>query len=263
MTAEHGGPGIERSPHRRALARLVAPRVDRVVGVSASQIPDLRRLGYRPDAIRIVPNGSAEPALTTSRRDLRRELGLTEDEIVVLLVATLRPEKRADVFVDAVAAARGEDERVRGVIAGAGQLLEEIRRRASATGDGILVLGERPDIPDLMNCADIVCLTSDVEGMPLAALEAMSVGRPLIATAVGGMRELVEPSRTGLLVHPGDPRAFADSILELARDPCRRSAMGDEARVRHLAKHTAELMIERYADVLSELTPPSDRHSTG
>jgi len=237
--------------------------VDRVIAVSESQVSDLRRLGYRPSAIRIVPNGSAEPTLAKSRAELRRELDLTDDEIVVLLVAALRPEKRADVFVDAIAVARGEDRRVRGMVAGGGPLLEEIRRRASSTGDGVLVLGERPDVPDLMHCADVVCLTSDVEGMPLAALEAMSVGRPLVATAVGGMRDLVEQSRTGLLVEAGDPRAFADAILELAHDPRRRSKMGAEGRARYLANYTAERMIEHYADLLYELTRPADRPGSG
>ena len=252
VAIEQSGPGMQHGWQRRALSKLAARGVDRVVAVSRSQIPELRQLGYTAEAIRIIPNGSTEPLVTRPPAEVRRELGLAENDVVVLLVAALRPEKRADVFVDAIALARARDPRVRGLIAGGGPLLEEIQRRATSTRDGLLVLGERSDVPNLMNCADLVALSSDVEGIPLAVVEAMAVGRPVIATDVGGIPEVVAPS-TGMLVPPRSPAALSQAILELAAAPGVRAALGAEGRAQFVANFTADLMVERYARLLDEV----------
>jgi len=251
------GPGTHLGPQQRGLVRLVARRVDRVVAVSRAQIPELRRLGYRTEAIEVIPNGSTEPVPVRSSAEVRRELGLGERDIVVLLVAALRPEKRPDVFVEAIKRAHGSEPRIRGVIAGGGPLLDAVRSSGSFD-DGIHVLGERSDIPDLMNCADVVSLSSDVEGIPLAAVEAMGSSRPVIATDVGGMREVVSTA-TGVLVPPADPESFSQAILELAAAPEIRISMGLEARARFVAEFTADLMVERYARLFDEVLSVSRR----
>jgi glycosyltransferase involved in cell wall biosynthesis len=251
VAIEQGGPGIHTSRHRRGLRRLVAPRVDRVIPVSASQVPELVRLGYKESSVRVIPNGSAPPATTRHVEDIRNALGLGADDVVALLVASLRPEKRPDVFVEAVGLARARDPRLRGVIAGDGPLRERIL--SSATNGDVLLLGERQDVADLMTCADVVCLSSDVEGIPLALVEAMALGRPIVATDVGGVTEVVEPSSTGLLVPAGDPAAFSKALLELADDAAKREAMGARAFERFQRNFTAEQMIDRYAAVLAEV----------
>jgi glycosyltransferase involved in cell wall biosynthesis len=186
---------------------------------------------------------------------MRRQLGLDADDVVVVLVAALRPEKRADLFVEAVVRARREDPRIRGLVVGDGPELPRIRARAETTGGAVLVLGERSDVPDLMSCADAVCVTSYAEALPITVLEAMAVGRPVIATAVGGVPEVIAHRETGLLVSSCDPGAFAEAILELAARPERGRAMGDAARARFLNGYTVELMVERYVDMLSEIGP--------
>lgn len=251
------GPGAHLGPQQRGLVRLVARRVDRVVAVSRAQIPELRSLGYRADAIEIIPNGSTEPVPSRSSAEVRRELGLGEHDIVVLLVAALRPEKRPDVFVEAIKRAHAREPRVRGVIAGGGPLLDATRSSGSAS-DGLHVLGERSDVADLMNCADVVSLSSDVEGIPLAAIEAMASSRPVIATDVGGMREVVSTA-TGVLVPPADSESFSQAILELAAAPEARISMGLEGRARFVAEFTAELMVERYARLLDEVLSARQR----
>jgi glycosyltransferase involved in cell wall biosynthesis len=252
VAIEQGGPGLPRSRERRVLLRVVAPRIDAVVAVSASQEPELRQLGYRTEAIHVIPNASHEPVPTRAPGVVREELGLGESDVVVLLPAALRPEKRADVFVDAVALARRRDARLRGVIAGGGPLLPEITDRAGSTDGAVLVLGERSDVADLMSAADVVCLSSDVEGIPLAALEAMALGQPLVATAVGGLCEVVEPRRTGILIPPNDPGALADAVLELAESPSLRAELGARAKDRFRATYRADHMIERYEELFGQ-----------
>ena len=253
VIVEQGGVGIRRGLHRTLLARLVTPRVEGVVAVSRSQIPDLLRLGYREDRIRVIPNGVANHDPSRTRAEVREELGLEPSDVVVALVACLRPEKRADVFIDAVTLARRSDRRIHGLVVGGGTEFAEIERRARAAGDGVQLLGERPDVANLMLAADAVCLSSDVEGLPLAVVEAMSLAKPVIATDVGGLRDAVVSGRTGWLVPRRDPDTYASALLELAADVPRARRMGEEGKRLFEKRFTAEAMTDRYAEMLSEL----------
>jgi len=253
VAIEQGGVGIPRGRHRVVLARVVAPRVDRVVAVSGTQIPDLLRLGYREDRVRVIPNGVAGHRPSRTRDEVREELGFGASDVVAALVAGLRPVKRPDVFVEAVARARRHDRRVHGLVAGGGPEFGAIARQARATEGGVRLLGERADVADLMLAADAVCLSSDVEGLPLAVVEAMSLAKPVISTDVGGLRDAVVPGETGWLVPRRDPDAYAQALLELAADAPRARQMGKVGEERFQAHFTAEAMSDRYAEVLSEV----------
>lgn len=256
VTAEHAGSGFVRGAHRTLLAQVVARTVDHVVCVSASQVPDLRGLGYREPAIHVIPNGIPDVEPTRPAAEIRRGLGLGEEDFVALLVANLRAEKRVDVFVESIAQATRTDPRIRGVVVGGGPELELARSQARSAHGAVLVLGERSDVPDLMGCADAVCLSSDLEAVPLTLLEAMAARKPVIATAVGGVPEIVTEGETGLLVPPGDPAAFAEATLALAADPDLGRRMGEKARVRFESKYTVELMTDRYVALFSALGRP-------
>ncbi len=259
VTVEQGGVGIPRRRHRSLLTRIVAPRVDGVVAVSGSQIPDLRRLGYRPERIRVVPNGIADHRPTRSRAEARKALGYGSNDVVAGLVASLRPEKRPDVFVEAVARARARNPRIHGLVVGGGTERTSLEPRARAAD--VQLLGERDDVPDLMVAVDAVCLSSDVEGLPLAVVEAMSLARPIIATDVGGLRDAVVHGTSGWLVPPGDPDAYADALLELAADPDRARAMGEQGLRRFEGRFTADAMADGYAQLLREVV--AERHPRG
>jgi glycosyltransferase involved in cell wall biosynthesis len=246
------GPGAPRSRYRDLLARLLSPRVDGVIAISEAQLPRLRGVGYPSDAIRIVPNGVEPPVVARSRDEVREALGIGPSEFLALLVATLRPEKRAELFVGAVRRAHAADSRVRGVVAGGGSELERVR--ASAGGNGVVrVLGPRADVPDLMVAADAVCLASDAEGVPMVLLEAMALGRPVVATRVGGVAEAVEAGETGLLVPLGDEAAFAAALLQLVADPEFSSRLGEKGRQRHHERFGIDRMVEEYARVFEEV----------
>jgi glycosyltransferase involved in cell wall biosynthesis len=226
--------------------------VDAVIAVSEAQLPLLRRLGYRSDAIRIVPNGVEVTVVTRPPREVREALGIGPSELLALLVATLRPEKRGELFAAAVRRAHAADPRVRGVIAGGGSEFERVR--AFAGDDGVVqVLGPRDDVPDLMGAADVVCLVSDAEGVPMVLLEAMAVGRPVVATRVGGVSEAVEPEETGLLVPPKDEAALAAALLRLAANPGLRRRLGENGRQRHRECFGIDRMVEEYAQVFEDV----------
>ena len=258
ITVEHGGAGLPRAPHRRLLVRAVAPRIDRVVAVSATQLEELQSLGFQTERITVIPNGIPTPSPTRPREVVRAELDLGEDDVLALLVATLRPEKRADAFVEAVRRAHGRAPRVRGVIAGGGPELARVQSLAAEAPAVVRVLGERSDVPDLIAAADIVCLTSSYEGLPMTILEAMALSRPVVATNVGGIPDAITDGHTGRLVPPGDAEAFAEALVELAREPALRHTMGEAAKVDYRERYTLESMAERYGSVLRALVDNRD-----
>jgi glycosyltransferase involved in cell wall biosynthesis len=252
VTVHHTPPELRLALHRRLLTRLLARRIDRVVAVSATQIPALVSRGFPRDRIQVIENGVPEPRVTTAAAVVRSDLGLGEAEFVALLVATLRPEKRAGVFVDAVVAANRRDPRIRGLIAGAGPDLEEVRARAAGS-HAVAVLGERADVADLMAASDVICLTSSAEASPMVVLEAMALGRAVIATDVGGVADVVVAGETGVLMLVDQGDDLARRLCELAETPAVVSAMGEAGRRRYGERFSAGLMAERYASMLREL----------
>jgi glycosyltransferase involved in cell wall biosynthesis len=261
VATEHTPPELMRNPrvHHALAYRWVAPRVQRAVAISGTQIPGMLAFGYRDDVIRVIPNGIPEPRPDRARRVVRAELGLESTDFVVTLVATLRPQKRAELFVDAVTEANLAEPKVRGVVAGGGPHLERVRARATP---GIVeVLGERSDVADLIAASDAVGLSSIGEGLPLAVLEAMALARPVVGTDVGGMRELVVHGETGLLGKPNDRAALSAAILRLARDPELSAAMGAAGRQRYEHAYTVERMIDAYSALFGAL-PPAGRDRT-
>jgi glycosyltransferase involved in cell wall biosynthesis len=162
----------------------------------------------------------------------------------VLCVSALRPEKRVDLFIEAAGAARREEPALRAYVAGDGREWEHLEDPARA--GSVELLGARHDVLDLIAGAGAVCLPSEAEAMPMSLLEAMALGRPVVAADVGGNAELVVDGETGFLVPPGDLPALTNAILELARDPARAAAMGAAGRARQRERFTGERMVDGY-----------------
>jgi glycosyltransferase involved in cell wall biosynthesis len=261
VAVEHAAPALLRNRrlHHLVAYRWVAPRVAQAVALSRTQIPEMVALRYPEDAIRVIPNGIPVPHPARASTDVRTELGLRERDFVVTLVATLRPEKRGEWFVDAIVEASRTEPSIRGVVVGGGPHLERVRARAEPHPDVVKVLGERSDVPDLVAASDAVGLSSIAECLPLSVLEAMALARPVVGTDVGGMGEVVVHGETGLLVPPDDPGALSAAIIRLARNPELAMEMGLAARRRYEREYTIDRMIDAYAELFDDL--PSGRRA--
>jgi glycosyltransferase involved in cell wall biosynthesis len=208
---------------------------DTPVAVSRAAAQRLSRLARLPaEAIRVLPNGIdvdayASPDPERARARLCGELSIPGDARLVLLPAVLRPGKGHDTLLEALPALEARSGRVRVLLAGAGELEEELRRKAERHADLLHFLGHRTDMPELMAAADLVILPSQAEALPTVLIEAAAAGRPVVATRVGGVPEVVKDGRTGILVPPGDPVALAEAVTSLLNDPERRSAFGERA----------------------------------
>jgi glycosyltransferase involved in cell wall biosynthesis len=150
----------------------------------------------------------------------------------VALVGTLRTVKGHDVLIDAAPAVLARHPGVRFDVIGGGPLLDTLRARASSRGvaDAFTFFGHREDVRERLADADAVVLPSRSEGLPNAILEAMAAGRPVVASAVGGVPDVVTDGVTGLLVPPEDPAALAAALTRLADDPALADRMGVAAR---------------------------------
>jgi glycosyltransferase involved in cell wall biosynthesis len=199
----------------------------------------------------VIVNGTPEPRVTRPKAAVRSDLGLDESDFVALLVATLRPEKRVDVFVDAVSAAHERDARIRGLVAGDGPELESVRSR-TAGSRVVSVLGHRSDVTDLMAASDVVCLTSYAESLPMVVVEAMAVGRPVVSTDVGGVAAVVAHGESGLVIPVDRGEALTGALRDLAANPGLVDAMGRASRRRWEEQFTAERMADRYDALLRE-----------
>ena len=192
----------------------------------------------RASAIEVLHLGVGEaPAVTTRAREVRAALGVEEDGRLIVTVSRLAPQKSVHVMLEAV-------ERLpAGVILavlGTGPLEGELKATAGRLGVGTRVrfLGFREDVADYIAAADAFCLSSIWEGVPLAAQEAILLGTPVVATAVGGMREVVEDGITGRLVPRNDPAALRAALDEVLFEP------GTGTRY---ARAAVELVRERFS----------------
>jgi glycosyltransferase involved in cell wall biosynthesis len=246
----------EGQPMRRTLDREIIGRwSDAFVAVSREdrrRMVEIERIS--PERIRFVPNGIASRALTHGR-DLRPELGIALGAPVIGAVGRLRAQKAYDVLIQAGALLRKDHPGLRLVIAGNGSEKQRLETLASELGvhDMVMMLGRRLDIPDLLPMFDIAVSSSDFEGSPLAVMEYMEAARPIVATNVGGVPDLIEDGVHGLLVPPRDPARLAAAIDALLRDPVQAQALGGRARERRRQEFDLDTMVGKIEALYEEL----------
>ena len=219
-----------------ALERGLGRSTHRIVALSDRQRSELLELGIgRPDRIRIVPLGLDLARFASPDRAAARErLGLAQDELVVLAIGRLVPIKRLDRLIEAVAIAAPRIPGLRLVIVGDGEERTALEWRVvSRRLERIVTFaGWSSDSPAWYAAADVVTLTSDREGTPLALIEAAASGRPVVAGDVGGVADIVVDGQTGFVVDRDDIAGFADRLVRLATDPGLRASMAAAAPVR-------------------------------
>ncbi len=221
-----------------AVERALARSTSRLLTVSESVKRDLER--YRigaPGQVTVLPLGlDLDRFLGSEARagELRRELGVEDRQPLVGIVARLVPIKRHEDFIaaSALVAARIPDARF--LVVGDGERRTELEALVRRQGlmERVRFLGWRRDLDRIYADLDVVVLTSANEGSPVSLIEAMAAARPVVATSVGGVPDLVEHGVSGLLARAGDPSATAEAIATLLADPERRRAMGEAGRKR-------------------------------
>ena len=265
-TKAHAGLPLE-AVRARAEQQIIND-ADRLVAGSVSEAKDLIRL-YRASRDRICvaqPGVDPRHALAADPEPLRRRLGL-KGRRVVLFCGRLEPLKGGDTLVDAIAALTEDpafddvtvlvigDESGDGRAAGGERARLQERVRGSGVAGHVRFIGAVPHerVADYYALADVCVVPSRTESFGLVALEAQSLGTPVVAAAVGGLTEIVESGVTGILVPGRDPRHYADAIASVLADPERRARMGMAARER-ANRYTWSRAVERLLAIYARLT---------
>jgi glycosyltransferase involved in cell wall biosynthesis len=185
---------------------------------------------------------------------VRAELGVPQDAPVFGTVANFRPQKAHADLVRAALRVREVVPTARLVLVGQGPRERDVRRQVHELGleDMVVFAGQRDDAPRVANSFDVFVLPSRYEGLAIALLEAMALGRPVVVTAVGGLSELVEDGTHGLVVPPGNPEVLAKAIVSLLLDADLRKRLGDAAHQR-AAEFDIRKAVTRVEQVYEEM----------
>ncbi|MFB9238700.1 glycosyltransferase family 4 protein [Plantactinospora siamensis] len=236
----------------RLAERLVARRADVALGASADLVARAAAAGAR-DA-RLGPVAAPDPApARRGRAAVRAEFAVAADQPLIVSVGRLHPQKRYDLLVAAAARWRDLSPPPVVVIAGSGPSYLQLAAQVSAVRAPVSLLGHRTDVPDLLAGADLAVVTSDWEARQLFAQEALRAGVPLVATAVGGVPELVGDAAA--LVPPGDVNAVDRAVRELLADPSRRAELARRGPARAATWPTEADVVVAVSRLYAELAP--------
>jgi len=216
--------------------------VDAVIAISDGVRMALLQAGVRPERITVVPSGVDVDAYAVppgTRERLRDEWGWRPDDVGVALVGVLERRKGHHVLIEAALRAAGQ---LRYVFCGSGSEEAALRAHAGPLGARVRFLGFRSDVAAVLAAADVAVLPSLAEGLGVAALEAMAAERPVIASRVGGLGEVLDGGEAGVLVPPGDADALADALARLAADATLRARLAVAGRRRVVERHSAARM---------------------
>jgi len=260
LSTAHGYTGhcwLERRVYYPADRRILA-RFPLVIAVSSQLRDTLIRAGGKPDRIRTVLNGidhrrfRRDPARVP---ELRQALGLLPDEIALGGVGRVEPQKRYDILLRTLALLLPRRPYLRLFIVGEGSLRGDLEKLAQDLGVACACrfLGHRNDLGTVYPALDILVQSSDYEGTPNVVLEAMAFETPIVATDVGGTRELIEDGVHGLLVPAGDPQQLAATIDKALTDPAGLRSRAAAARARVEKELSFEARMKRVEAIYDEL----------
>lgn len=260
VRTEHGRPepfiGLKHLKQKvlRQIDRAVGSyATDRVISVSAELQPHLAKY-VNPRRIAVIPNGldTRKVASRLSPLEAKRRLNIPENCLVLGYAGRLVPIKRLDIFLAAAKDLAGRTPDARFVVVGDGSERPRLEKMAAGLGlqDRVLFLGHRDDTYDVLRALDVFVMCSDHEGLPMALLEALHMGIPVVARRVGGIAEVIQDGVSGSLVDSADPRALGDACVRLLEDSNlrRRLARGGQSRVaeRFSAERTAADVADLY-----------------
>jgi glycosyltransferase involved in cell wall biosynthesis len=236
---------------RRGLRYALTYRcfLDRVVTLSDAMRDEIASVGgLDPATVVTIPYGIRAQEYDVppgTRESVRAELGVAADAPMALAIGRMHLQKRFDLLLETFRRVADRVPGARLVISGEGRLrgdLDALRRRLGLEAS-VSFSGFRRDVPQVLAASDCLVMSSDFEGLPMVALEAMASSRPVVATNVGSLPAMVDHGRTGLLVPKGDVSALAEALVAVLGTRERARAMGEAGRARVVERYPLERCI--------------------
>jgi len=272
----HGYYGPAKNWALRKMEKSLAWFTDRLVTVSEQVKNDLVGYGVAgAERISVIPLGlDLEPFLNAHklRGEFRREQRLGQELKLVGIVGRIFPIKNHRLFLESAVRIAARDPATRFVVVGDGVLRPSIEQQARRLGiaDRVLFTGWRSDLSRIYADLDTLVVSSDNEGTPMSAIEAMAASCPVVATRVGGVPDLIQDYQTGRLVPPGDPESLAEAVLDLLSDPQKAQDIGRKAMLAARARYGVTRLVydmeHFYRELLAEKSirfAPLEQRQTG
>lgn len=276
MIASQRGLGIDpqnswaKVQQMKAFNFLISKLSDQLLVNAQAVAKPMYRVGFKPDTTQVVYNG-LELDINISRQqqdDLRKEFNIHPSDLLLGTIARIDPKKDLATMLRAFAIVYKQHAQARLFIIGGGfpNYLNELQAlaRSLEINHRVDFLGFRNDPQAILSLCQISLLSSLTEGLPNAILESMALGKPVIATAVGGVPELIDHDQQGHLVMPGDPRAFANAILSLIEHPESARQMGAAGKEKAHRQFSRRAMIQQTENIYTKmfgLSLKADTHS--
>jgi glycosyltransferase involved in cell wall biosynthesis len=232
---------------------------DRTIAVSQKIRKALSAVGVPENKIEVIENGidlcNCRAAAARDRISLRRSLGFDEDRLIIGGIGRLTQQKGFKYLIEAIPEVCRRHENVLFIIAGDGPLKDALQHQARHLGIGnsIRFLGFRRDVLDILALMEIFVMPSLDEGLPIAMLEAMAIGVPLVLSRVGEIPHVIQNGRNGILVEPRDSKGLADRINLLIEDPLMRNRLRDRALEDVASGYSDHAMSRRYRRIYDDL----------
>jgi glycosyltransferase involved in cell wall biosynthesis len=256
-----------------ALSRyLYGTLTSRIVAISEHIREVMIQSGLKPDQVTTISTAInlSQFAPRAKDQNLLKELNFPAGCAIIGIVARLTERKGFKNLFEAVKILADQGRTIRCLVVGGGASSEKIaalKNHAASLGisDNILLTGRRSDIPEILSLLDVFILPSLAEGLGRSMLEAMAAGKPIVASAVGGIPEAIEDGKSGLLVPPDDSRALAQAIALLLDNPEKAQELGRASRTRAELLFDQDKMIDSisalYEELLNNSRPESTPHS--
>jgi glycosyltransferase involved in cell wall biosynthesis len=237
-----------------AFRKLVLP-----VAISREVAASFKRV-YGLECKAMVPNCIPVDNYRRSMADRfrwREKERFGRDVFLFICVGRLEPQKNPMLLLEAFSEL--DDERAHLVMLGEGSLRGQLTSyiREHGLDRRVHLLGQRNEVPECLAASDVFVLSSSWEGNPLAVMEAMAAGLPVVSAGVGGVPELVESGQHGLLIRPGDRAGFTNALRTLLNNPEKRAAMANAARARAMAAFNVDRMTQGYANLYRQAVAAS------
>ena len=266
VTTEHGMASWKKRYHL-LLERVVNHYTNKIIAVSE----DIRRRrvdfeGVNPKKIITISNMVDINLFNapTSREQVRKRLGINDSIILIGTVARLVVAKRLDILLEAARIICNGFPQARFLIIGDGPLREQLEFQAEQLdlhSDHVQFLGSREDIPELMSALDVFVLSSEREGLPVAMLEAMAASKPVVATRVGGIPEVIRDGHNGLLVPPRNVHRLSEAICALLKSSTLRETIGNNGYSTVKSDFSASAISRQIAALYTSLLEKKEEES--
>lgn len=248
---------IDRKLHRRIINRFLARLTDRVVAVSETVKKDILKYdGLHEDKVMVIYNGIDTGRFSDIDGNIiRKEFNISYDVPVIGTIGRLTFQKGYRYLIEALSKIKERFQGIILLIVGDGLMKQELQNYASTLGlnKNVIFTGYRRDIPALLAAMDVFVLPSLWEGLPNALLEAMGAGKPIIATDIPPIREVINSEKSGILIPPKDSNTLASSIKSLLVNKTFALTLGKNAQMRAFSNFNIETTVSKYMELFEEI----------